>query len=602
GRGGWRGVGTVAGLVVAAGALGAVALEGLQDDENDSLLSRTPFVSAVRAEEKTTPNAKAPPSIVSQNPPVDRAVQREQQGGADKPMRTKKRVVILGSGWAAVGVLRELDNEAYEVVVVSPRNYFLFTPLLPSVTVGTLDSRSVVESIRRTFKRAGASDVQFLNAECTAINHQSNSITCNDVSGDGAVRSFDLEYDQLIVAVGCDNTTFGTPGVEKYCHFLKELNDARRIRQQITQNFEVAGLPGQPEEEIKRLLHFVVVGGGPTGVEFAAELHDLLVEDLEKWFPRSLTQHVRITIIQSAAHILNTYDAKISDYAEKRFGRDDINVKPLCRVLSVDEKTLSYNDKQTNKTETLPYGMCVWATGTLHGPLFLRGIGPRPLVKKFCSTIKEQTNRRAIVTDSHLRVLGTTNVYAIGDCGTVEQRRLLSKFVDLFDQADENKDGVVSFDELSALVVKNKDEYPQLLIYAAKMQELFETVDLDKNQVLDREEFKALLTEVDKNLVELPATAQVASQEGKYLGQALNALARGQEVEQFHYKPLGSLAYIGARESVLELPGGFSFGGFTTWFAWRSAYLAKQVSWRNKFMVAMDWMKELLFGRDISKC
>lgn len=131
---------------------------------------------------------------------------------------------------------------------------------------------------------------------------------------------------------------------------------------------------------------------------------------------------------------------------------------------------------------------------------------------------------------------------------------------------------MVSFDELSALVVKSKDEYPQLLIYAAKMQELFETVDLDKNQVLDREEFKALLTEVDKNLVELPvppptplhatctlahsihlsclqATAQVASQEGKYLGRALNALARGQEVEKFQYKPLGSLAYIGARES-----------------------------------------------------
>jgi hypothetical protein len=205
---------------------------------------------------------------------------------------------------------------------------------------------------------------------------------------------------------------------------------------------------------------------------------DLLVEDLEKWFPRSITQHVRITIIQSAAHILNTYDAKISDCTylfpvrsyssasahahraqlqqmlrrgsaatpstSSRFAgascapqREMFTLISLTharlhtqsRVLSVDEKTLSYNDKQTNTTVTLPYGMCVWATGTvpfaserllyaLTAMLSLlathTGIGPRPLVKSFCASLKEQSNRRAIVTDGHLRALGTTNVYAIG--------------------------------------------------------------------------------------------------------------------------------------------------------------------------------------------
>ena len=81
-----------------------------------------------------------------------------------------------------------------------------------------------------------------------------------------------MKYDTLVLAVGSENNTFNTPGVEKYAHFLKEIADARRIRAAISDAFELAMIPSQTEEERKRLLHFVVVGGGPTGVEFAAEV------------------------------------------------------------------------------------------------------------------------------------------------------------------------------------------------------------------------------------------------------------------------------------------------------------------------------------------
>lgn len=234
-----------------------------------------------------------------------------------------------------------------------------------------------------------------------------------------------------------------------------------------------------------------------------------------------------------------------------------------------------------------------------------------------------------------------------GDCGTVEQRRLLSKFVDLFDQADENKvidhyslSDVVSFYNTNAGVGRSGQfrraecagGQEQGRIPAAShlrcqdagtvrnggfgqepgpRQRRVQGPAHRSRQEPSRAAGTAHAPPYAKYTCTpahpicrscLQATAQVASQEGKYLGQALNALARGQEVEQFHYKPLGSLAYIGARESgtgpvhamrsdavleacswssplsaVLELPGGFSFGGFTTWFAWRSAYLAKQV-------------------------
>ena len=83
---------------------------------------------------------------------------------------------------------------------------------------------------------------------------------------------FDMKYDYLVVAIGSENNTFNTPGVEEHAHFLKEILDARRIRSAISDAFESAMIPSQTEEERKRLLHFVVVGGGPTGVEFAAEV------------------------------------------------------------------------------------------------------------------------------------------------------------------------------------------------------------------------------------------------------------------------------------------------------------------------------------------
>ncbi len=101
-----------------------------------------------------------------------------------------------------------------------------------------------------------------------------------------------------------------------YCHFLKTIEDAYSIRHQITNNLERACLPTTSDEERRRLLSFVVCGGGPTGVEFAAEVFDLLNEDLTRFFPKVLRNEVSVHLIQSRGHILNTYDEALSIYAE----------------------------------------------------------------------------------------------------------------------------------------------------------------------------------------------------------------------------------------------------------------------------------------------
>jgi len=100
------------------------------------------------------------------------------------------------------------------------------------------------------------------------------------------------------------------------CHFLKDISDARLIFNQVNSNLERASLPTTSDEERRRLLSFVVSGGGPTGVEFAAELYDMLNEDLTRYYPKILRNEISVHVIQSRSHILNTYDEALSKYAE----------------------------------------------------------------------------------------------------------------------------------------------------------------------------------------------------------------------------------------------------------------------------------------------
>ena len=244
----------------------------------------------------------------------------------------RKRVVILGSGWGATSVLHHLTPGQFDVTVVSPRNYFLFTPLLPSVTVGTVESRSIVEPIRKLIRKHHKDNpVTFLEAECVGIDHTHKNIQCEDRSGIvGEVSKWDVPYDILVVAVGASTDTFGTPGVREHCHFLKEIPDAQSIRNDIIDLVETASIPGQSQAEQERLLHFIVVGGGPTGVEFAAEVQDFLREDVSKIYP-GIKDRVKVTLVQSRDHILNTYDQTISEYTEQQFQSDKINLVTNAR-------------------------------------------------------------------------------------------------------------------------------------------------------------------------------------------------------------------------------------------------------------------------------
>ncbi|KAI9595516.1 external NADH-ubiquinone oxidoreductase 1 [Syncephalis fuscata] len=460
--------------------------------------------------------------------------QERYPGDQPAPGEDKKTLVILGTGWGATSLLKGINTENYNVIVVSPKNYFLFTPLLPSCTVGTVDHRSVIHLVNcllanrqpiRYITRHKKAAVKVLEAECSHIDPVNRTITVEDNSEiRGNVTSTTIPFDYLVVAVGAENQTFGIPGVTEHACFLKEIWDAKKIRGRLMDCIETAAFAGQSEEEIQRLLHMVVVGGGPTGVEYAAELHDFIVEDLAVWYP-DIAGKVKITLVEAddrnkaLPNVLPAFSKQLIEYTESTFKENKINILTKTKVKGVEQKHITVEDA-AGKSVDIPYGLLVWATGNTS----------RPVVRNLIAALpKEQNQRRGLVVDQHMQVMGSENIFAIGDASATR--------------------------------------------YAP--------------------------------------TAQVASQQGAYLAAVFNKLAKKEDegvkatdLRPFHYSHFGSLAYIGADKAIADLSvmnGNVSVGGVATYLFWRSVYLSNLFSIRNRSLVASDWIKRTLFGRDIGR-
>ncbi|KAG5233457.1 external alternative NAD(P)H-ubiquinone oxidoreductase [Salix suchowensis] len=483
----------------------------------------------------------------------------------------KKKVVVLGTGWAGVSFLKNLKSSSYDVHIVSPRNYFAFTPLLPSVTNGTVEGRSIVEPIRNIAKKKPFG-VEFKEAECYKIDPAQKKIYCRSTDQGntlGGNEEFTMDYDVLIVAMGAKSNTFNTPGVEEHAHFLKR----------------------------KRIMHFVVVGGGPTGVEYAAELHDFAHDDLAKLYP-SIKDYLRITLLEAGDHILNMFDSRITKFATEKFVRDGIDVKTGSMEI------------KTGQTVSIPYGMVLWSTG----------IATRPVIMDFMKQIG-QGNRRVLATDEWLRVEGCDGVYALGDCATINQRKVMEDIAVIFSKADKNNSGTLDLKDFKDVVDHISERYPQVQIYMEKKKlktfdALLKSAQGNDSKQIDIETFKNALHEVDSQMKNLPATAQVAAQQGEYLANCFNRMEqcekypegpmrfRGIGRHRFHpfrYKHFGQFAPLGGEQTAAQLPGDWISVGYSTQWLWYAVYTSKLVSWRTRVLVVSDWLRRSIFGRDSSR-
>lgn len=543
------------------------------------------------------------------NLPIAEIFIDDEDSVAKKHSLEKPKLVILGGGWGSVALLKNINPDDYHITVISPANYFLFTPMLPSATVGTLEVRSLVEPIRNILTPING---HFIRAKADDICFSEKLVEVSQKDANGNPVSFYVPYDKLVIGVGSVSNPHGVKGLE-HAFFLKDITDARLIRNRVIRNLETACLPTTTDEERKRLLSFVISGGGPTGVEFAAELYDLLNEDLTRQFPKLLRNEISVHLIQSRSHILNTYDEAVSEYAEKRFERDQVNVMTNSRVKEVQEDKIIFTQKGENGeliTKEIPHAFCLWSTG----------VSQTELAQKIAAKLGDfQPNTRALETDSYLRLNGTPlgDVYAIGDCSTVQNNitdHVISYMRSIAYKRGKDPETLhFHFSDWRSVALDVKKRFPQAIDHLKRLDKLFQEFDKDKSGTLDFGEMRELLSQIDSKLTSLPATAQRAHQQGIYLANKFNKLARmgpGMAINDvkdgdldaaaykaFEYRHLGSLAYIG-NSAAFDLGDGWSaVGGLWAVYAWRSVYFAQSVSFRTRSLLAMDWAKRGLFGR-----
>lgn len=464
----------------------------------------------------------------------------------------KKNVVILGSGWGAISFLNKLDTTQYNVTIVSPRNYFLFTPLLPSVPSGTIGIKSICDSVR-TIARQTPGEVTYLEAIATdldpanqtvSIEHKSQRFLIGDAfTNDREPIETTLHYDYLVYAVGATVNTFGIPGIYEHASFLKEANDATAVRQKLFNQIEASRLLPKDSDDRKRLLSFVVCGGGPTGVELAAEIKDYIFQDLSKFIP-GIEKEMNVTLIEAQHNVLSMFHPRLIEYTKDVFKQQGLNLQTDTMVKKIDDKNVYATYRHPNgQTEdvVIPYGTLVWAGGNAQ----------RELTKKLASKILEQqTARRGLLVDEYLKLDGDEHIYALGDC-TFTQNPPTAQ--------------------------------------VAHQQGVFLAEHFNKQSKID--DLKFLLSK---------------STDEKEINKLSQRLRRIEKKDKpFEYIHQGALAYIGSERAVADLSWGdwstVALGGTMTFFFWRSAYVTMLLGIRNKIFVVSDWLKVAIFGRDCSQ-
>lgn len=274
----------------------------------------------------------------------------------------RKRVVIVGGGfgglYSALSLHRILGyHPKLEITLVDQNNYFLFPPLLPSASTGTIEYRQVSYPFRRIFE---TTNVRFAKLRVTEIDQQ-DKIVRGFVSEQD--RNIEIPFDVLVFSPGAVTQTFGTKGADEHAFFMRELEDAIVLRDRIVDLFEQAAAASQKSEQAS-LLHFVVVGAGPTGIETATEIADLIKHVLLKRYPEIDASTPKVTIVQSGDRVLPGWDSGIADKTKAQLQRLGIALALGNRVSEVNAEGVVFKDNTTLRAHTV-----IWCAGVKPSPL-----------------------------------------------------------------------------------------------------------------------------------------------------------------------------------------------------------------------------------------
>ena len=409
-------------------------------------------------------------------------VPRYPEGVAPVP-----KVVVVGAGFGGLEVARHLAGRPVDLTLVDRNNFHTFQPLLYQVATAGLNAADVANVVRGLFH--GQPNVRFRQGTVTGVDWANRRV---EVEGEPS-----LPFDHLVLAGGASVNHFGTPGAADHGFALYTLADAVRLRNHIVERFERAAAArsnGDPAAVDPGELTFVVVGGGPTGVETAGALAELFAMVFRKDYPELDVSRARVVLVELQDHLLHPFHPRSRQHALDTLTSRGIEVRLGTSVTEVRPDAVVLGDG-----EVLPCRTLIWAAGVQANRLAERlglelGRGGR------------------IVVAPDLSVPGRTGVWAIGDLAAAHDRGEL-----------------------------------------------------------------------------LPQLAPVAMQSGRHVARQIVRLGEGKPTEPFHYLDKGTMATIGRRAAVAELPGGIRLRGGLAWLSWLGLHLVFLVGKRNRASVLLNW-------------
>jgi len=313
----------------------------------------------------------------------------------------KHRVVIIGGGFGGLHAVKQFaGNKSVEITLIDKRNFHLFQPLLYQVATGGLSSANIASPIRSVVKKQ--KNVRVLMEHVKDIDLASRRVRLDFE---------DIEYDSLIVATGTKSSYFGHNEWERFAPSLKTIEDAIEMRRRILLAFEMAEIEKDPEK-IRQWLTFVVVGGGPTGVELAGAIAEISRSTLRKDFRNIHPQDANIILIEGSDRILGAYEAILSQKAEEQLAGLGVKIVKKTFVTDISDRFVKIKSPD-GKEEAISCRTVLWAAG----------IESCSLGKKLSDQIGAQTDRMGrVFTNSDCSLPQHPEVFVIGDLGHFKGR------------------------------------------------------------------------------------------------------------------------------------------------------------------------------------
>jgi NADH dehydrogenase len=309
----------------------------------------------------------------------------------------ENKLLIVGGGFGGYTAAQDLcklvgARDDVGVLVIARDNFFTFWPMVPGIVSSDIDARNVAQPLRRALITSGAS---FRRAEVKTLDYERKVVVA-----DGGLE---FPFDHIVISLGGQPNFFGIPGVEEHSLTMRGVEDAERIRNKVIERFEEVSLIRGDVPESK--LTFVVIGGGATGAETASEIHNLVHESLAPDYPNIDPYRVRIFLLEGLPYILPELDPALRKAARTRLVNERIDVKTNAMAEEITANCVRLKGGETISTENV-----IWTAGNR----------PNQTIADLGLPYDERTG---IKVNGDLRVEGHENVWAIGDCASVVDRR-----------------------------------------------------------------------------------------------------------------------------------------------------------------------------------